>query len=80
MAAEHGDAMAVVAGLEAALPGLGGQRKREHDLKESKAELRARACWPRWRSRGGFRRQVRGAARGRAAGVWCLQRGEAARK
>ena len=80
MAAEHGGAMAVGGEAEAALPELDRRRKREHNLKEGKAELRARACWPRWRSHGEFRRRVRGAARGRAAGARCLQRGEAARK
>ena len=69
-----------VAGLEAALPGLGSQRKREHDLKESEAELPARACGPRWRSRGGFRRRVRGRGERQSWGARLWRRGEAARE
>ena len=68
MVAEHGDAMAVGGEAEAALPELGRWRKREHNLKEGEAELRARDCRPRWRSRGELRRRVRGAAKGRAWG------------
>ena len=58
-----------VAGLETALPELGSRRKREHDLKESEAEPRARDCWPRWRSRGGFRRWVRWRGEGKSGGA-----------
>ena len=72
MAAEHGGAMAVGGEAEAALPELGRWRKREHNLKEGEVELRARACWPRWRSRGELRRRVRDAARGRALGLSAL--------
>jgi len=55
MAAEHGGAMAVGGEVEAALPELGRWRKREHNLKEGEAELRAHDCRPRWRSRGELR-------------------------
>ena len=61
-----------VAGLETALPELGSRRKREHDLKESEAELRARACWPRWRSHGGIRRRVRGRGERQSLGLSAL--------
>ena len=84
MAAEHGGAMAVGGEAVAALPELGRWRKCKHNLKEGEAELRARDCWPRWRSRGGFRQLVRGAARqrqargGRPARRWARpRRGEA---
>ena len=80
MATEHGGAMVGGGKAETALPELGRRRKRERDLKEGEAERRARDCWPRWRSRGGFHRRVRGAARRRAAGARLWQRGEAARE
>ena len=80
MATEHGGAMVGGGKAETALPVLGRRRKCEHNLKEGEVELRARACWPRWRSRGGFHRRVHGAARGRAAGAQLWRRGEAARK
>jgi len=80
MAAEHGGAMAVGGEAEAALPELGRWRKREHNLKEGEAELRARDCRPRWRSRGELRRWVRGVARGRAWGSRLWRRGKAARE
>ena len=80
MAAEHGGAMAVGGEAEAALPELGRWRKHEHNWKEGEAELRARDCRPRWRSRGELRRWVRGAARGRAWGSRLWRRGKAARE
>ena len=80
MATEHGGAMAVGGEAEAALPELGRWRKCEHNSKEGEAELRARACWLRWRSHGGFRRRVRGRGERQSWGARLWRRGEAARE
>ena len=83
MAAEHGGAMAVGGEAEAALPELGRWHKREHNLKEGEAELQARDCRPRGRSRGELRRRVRGCGRrpattrGGVDGAWPPRGGHA---
>ena len=57
-----------VAKLGEAQPELGRRRKRERNLKEGEAELRARDFWLRWRIRDEFRRRVRRRGEGRSLG------------
>ena len=70
----------MVAGLETALPGLSRRHRREHDVPESEAELRAHDRGPRWRRHGGFCRRVRWRGERESEGARCLRRGEAARE
>ena len=65
-----------MAKLGEAQPELGRRRKRESDLKEGEAELRAHDFRPRWRSRGELRRRVRGRGEGQSLGLSALEERE----
>ena len=76
MATEHGGAMVSGGKAETALPVLDRRRKCGHNLKEGEAELRAHACWSRWRSHGELRRRVRGRGEGQSLGLSALEERE----
>ena len=65
-----------MAKLGEAQPKLGRRRKRERDLKEGEAELRARDFRLRWRIHDEFRRRVRRRGEGQSLGLSALEERE----